>query len=170
MHCAREGQPQTAQVTSNVYPVGQGLYPSRATILGASSVDEQVLKQFQNSRAWRTAYRVAPRTACSAAIGGPRGNATANLCATSAAGEHSQQFLTELLMATSPAVYSTFSTFADDLHRSLWRNDGDLDEPEVGDQGPCDTCVGEHIHKPVLHLEWHTTVAYVTDWLSAGLC
>lgn len=77
---------------------GQGLLPSHVPPVGSSSTLSQLQQQYQNSKAWKLAYKQKPSAACSR-------TGSASLCA--AQPTNVTDVYAQLMLATSPQAYRT---------------------------------------------------------------
>lgn len=101
---------------------GQGYRRSTTTIVGATSTTLQLQQLYKSSQKWKIDYRLQPRAACSS-------RSRNNLCA--AADTESRDAYFQLVMATSPRIYSTTN--------SSQAGAANLVAPP-GDQQACQTC------------------------------
>eukprot|EP00775_Hariotina_reticulata_P003715 gene3715-biopygen5397 len=105
-------------------------YRRSAFVLGANRVEMAKLRAlYSASRSFRVAYRASPSSACAKGSPGRRG---ASLCAPSAQDTQAAEQAVQLMIATSPIVFS--STNASDTGgvRVIY---------PPGHQGPCETCI-----------------------------
>eukprot|EP00877_Chromochloris_zofingiensis_P004388 jgi/Chrzof1/13950/Cz08g19040.t1 len=104
---------------------GQGLQIDdiKSTNLGASSVYQSFKKQYGDSKAWKYAWKMSPKEACSKSSG--------SLCSSNS-NELSESYF-KLLMATSPAIFSN--------RDPSYTGGVDVVKPPK-DQKPCKACVG----------------------------
>ncbi|WIA42784.1 hypothetical protein OEZ86_008723 [Tetradesmus obliquus] len=92
---------------------GQGLLPSHVPPVGASSTLSQLRQQFQNSKAWKDAYKQRPSSACSA-----KGSGSLNPNMHAGRGKFSSQMITSVWKAQQHirqhgAVVSRFDVYSD---------------------------------------------------------
>jgi hypothetical protein len=79
---------------------GQGLHPSQTSTVGSSSTLLQLQQLYSSSKAWKRAYKQQPKSACSSTSG-------ASLCAAAAAATDAVNTYAQLMLATSPEVYTS---------------------------------------------------------------